>query len=341
MEQQKQVFNIPFDMYDFFGYLFPGIILIIYSLVFILITGLHENFISYNNILNTFSNLPWYIGFFVFLSRIIFVYVLGHAVGALGSIVFDRVLMSGMFGYPVITLLKLGNYKREYSEAIYRYLFFFYHLLVMLILLIRFNEKFYYISLFVVFIIVSLSILRIFIKWYKQFSDNEKIISIANNDIFKKIFLWVNNNILIPIEIVLKSLLRIDRSFPDDFIKQYNTIFKKSFNIDPKNIESENYWLSYFRAAAFNPHYASLIRTWLHLYGFSRNIATASYLTVTLSMIYVLLSPYHNTFALSVFIIITTIFGLLFFIRYWVLYHGYYTKSIIRAFVTSESTRSQ
>ena len=137
---RKANLNIPFDFYDFFGYIFPGIAFIIYLTIFcsygfpsISLSGLFEMF--------TIKQQPVISGIVVAIIGIVSIYVVGHTIATISSISADRVLVNGIAGYPVINLLELNKEQREYSEATYKYLFTLANLLLLVPLLFRESLK--------------------------------------------------------------------------------------------------------------------------------------------------------------------------------------------------------
>ena len=78
----------PFSLYDFLGYLFPGLltILIIFYMKSIIDTTEVEDFISFSKFMNTFTNgtnLQWWKSTMVL---IVLSYVLGHIIAQIGII---------------------------------------------------------------------------------------------------------------------------------------------------------------------------------------------------------------------------------------------------------------
>ena len=151
--------------------------------------------------------------------------------------------------------------------------------------------------------------------------------------IFGNLFLFPAAYIINPIISFFQKLLGIDKRFPIKFILRYKKLFREYYGMDPNAIAQENYWLAFFRVSSFSQPNASLIKTWLHLYGFSRNSSAAAYLILTVMVVCFYFYPSsYNTFArfeAGVLFIIAVILG----IRYWLLYSSYYTKNIIRAFI--------
>lgn len=339
MDRQKTSGYIPFDLYDIFGYLFPGVIAMVYVVLFVSI-ALPEGNESIKQVISFVGALPWFVALFVATTFVVVVYVVGFFIGTVGSIFFDRVLVEGIYGYPIVHLLGYERNRRDYSEATHRYIFLAINLIVIWPAVIAdyLWMKNGVIGLLVV--IVVLIAVRVVIKWFKVTFGPNTSSKISDHPVTRWIYLslskameWVEEN-------VLKALLGLDSQFPKEFKDRYSKLFKDSFGMNPENMLSENYWLSYFRATADNPQTTALLRSWLILQGFSRNLSAASYLTALGIVGAMVFYPTIHTPTLRIVLCGLVLVSWVFSIRYWVLYQNFHTKNVIRAFVASFDAQS-
>ena len=112
----------PFSLYDFLGYLFPGLltILIIFYMKSIIDTTEVEDFISFSKFMNTFTNgtnLQWWKSTMVL---IVLSYVLGHIIAYFSSVSIEY-FANKNFKYPSYYLL--NNENRKYKDYLKTYFF--------------------------------------------------------------------------------------------------------------------------------------------------------------------------------------------------------------------------
>jgi hypothetical protein len=329
---------VPFDLYDFFGYLFPGVTFSFGFLVFVHHT-LFDVFKFLDPLWEVYSKAPFLVSLFTIVVGIIIFYVMGHFIATFSHMIIDRVLVDGIVGYPVNHLLRLKKVTRGFSQSTYKYLFLVFNLFVSIPIFVSDYKTFKVMINILLIIGIILIIIRVFIMLYRANPWRRKkliINGIPQNKFFKFltfVYLSPATYFINPIIAFFQKLLGIDKRFPPNFIRRYKELFKEYYGIDPNTIAQENYWLSFFRVSSFSQPNTSLIKTWLHLYGFSRNSSAAAYLTLTVIAIcfYFYPSSFNNFGRLEVGIlyILASILG----IRYWLLYSSYYTKNIIRAFV--------
>jgi len=105
---------VPFDLYDFFGYLFPGILFSTNALIFLNEVDkdffnkyLKDIFIHSDSIALTFIASTSLI-----LAGIVILYTLGHFIATLSHVIIDRVLIDGIEGYPINFLLDIPHIPR-------------------------------------------------------------------------------------------------------------------------------------------------------------------------------------------------------------------------------------
>jgi len=331
--EQKSNFQIPFDFYDFFGYLFPGTIMSIYLLIFFSYAFPTMNL---SNLLTIFSidKEPIVSGLLKTFAIIVLIYVIGHFIATISSIIIDKILISGISGYPILFLLDLKKESRPFIAATYKYLFLFMNLTIVCSFF-AINPWIFVVLIFLILVLIGI---RIIIEISRQ--SNWKMLESVKRQNWIRYYIapmkWI--------DIVAKSANAAvggDRKFPAQFIEKYKEIFNKKYQLDCKNLGSENYWLSYFITVRNDPSSLALFRTWLHLYGFARNLSAASFImSFLITAIIIIYQPLYLKPA-RLQLSITYLIAWVFLARYWILYRSYYTKSIIRAFVAMNSVENK
>lgn len=334
MEKPRVQNYIPFDLYDFFGYLFPGLMVFIYVVLFEIFT-FPDSQSAFTKSVDFVRDLPWFLGLFLAVASILFIYVVGHFVGALSSIGFDRILMEGIYGYPVVSLLQLTRQRRQYSEATHRYLFLAFNVFLLSAIFVAKDSHFQYVSLILGSLAAALILFRLTIKWIRVTKRGLALLRLSENHVIRALFIQPSKMLEWFEEHVLKAMVGIDQPFPAEFRAKFIDLFKKTFHMDPEGLKSENYWMSYLYVVNQNPSSAGFLKTWLHLYGFARNISTATLLCLFGFAIVRLFSEdmlnAQNKMLFGGMIVISWVF----MARYWMLYQSYHTKNVLRAFVAS------
>jgi hypothetical protein len=328
---------VPFDLYDFFGYLFPGVLFVASVLFFYnnLSPGFYNHWFSYSS--NQYE-IPFVIGIALVVGAIVILYSLGHIIATLSHIIIDRVLIDGIEGYPINFLLKIPHTTREYSEASFKYLFACFNILLLLPAL-----PFQYSTIFVLIIVILFLILlligqRIIVMLVHNRANGHEIARRIGAKKSTRLLLVPSIYLFDPAIEFLRKLLGMDRRFSDRFIELYRELFSKRFN-GLVSIEegSDNYWLPAFDATSIDEIHDRTLHTWLHLYGFARNAAASLYLSSSLIICYLLFKKEAYTDLVPMQLGIQWVLAAFFGIRYWILYSHYYTKGVIRAFVEVET----
>lgn len=125
--------DIPFTLYDFFGYLLPGLTfgalsflsfdlpkMFGYTSDMLLGTKPTTPSLLLFAIIKLFDKSP----FFISVLAIVISYVLGHIISSLSSLLFERFIVRGLISYPADNMFQLRrrthpffrNYRRSYTE---------------------------------------------------------------------------------------------------------------------------------------------------------------------------------------------------------------------------------
>jgi len=357
-EEHKEIgLRVPLSTYDIFGYVIPGVTLLLFIILFEFwflhevsnISGIHTPLYTLIKItyLNVFSN-NWVLSIAYLLILLNFSYVIGHVVSSASSLLIDRILIYKGYGYPYETLLNIPSHEiRLYSSTFYKGLFFWtnIYLLSRYISFISL-ELFYFFNLLsniLGWIIVVFIILKLIIGPIRDKPKSKIYIFFLNGfgRYFRKPIQFVLTKLFpLPYDLLSNMISRFIKTrkiFDSEFIKNYKEFFKDNFKLDPDKSDTNNFWLSYCYVADKSQTLNGLIVNWLHLYSYSRNLSMAFYL----SFIYCLFSL-HTQLPLSNFseykflkiipFLIFTIFMVM-LIRYFYLYYSYYSKFIFRSFL--------
>ncbi len=324
---------VPFGLYDFYGYLFPGIFIFISSIIFFKYSFIDQ--LICNTIWSTCRENGVLMVVLLGSFAIVLLYILGHVVSTLSSIIYG-IINDGITGYPYITLLKIPTVIREYSRASHGYSLFILNMFILLPLFITDQNKIKIVAIWATIIIIILFIFRFIIAIFET-NEQSKIIlkKIANNKLVR--FSLLPYKIIEIYITMLKKLISVDRTFSDNFIKRYKIKFKNDFSLISDEVGSDNFWLPYHKVNNSAPENVALIRNWLHLYGFSRNISTAAYIVCFFMVIILTFGNKVNYDAFRIQLFSTYIVAWLLGLGYWRIFHTYYTKFIIRTYVCMDS----
>jgi hypothetical protein len=328
---------IPFSLYDFFGYIFPGIFLFL-SLVLMLYeidSPIRENLANW--ISSTFNDQQFLFVFFTIVFFFVIVYAAGHVIATLSHLFIDRVLISGTTGYPILFLFDIPNDNAEkyFFVITYKLLFISVELILItfgfLTIFSSYNVL-YYLLYAIISLGFFLGLYRIFsaICYHYHQALYEKLKYLAS-----PLSGWLEK-MLNPIFELLHKLTQTNKKFPKQFIQNYKNNFEKDFGLKADESNTENYWLPFFKTTTHSPYHAYLINNWLLLYGFSRNMAAACFLICSIMFVsfpssFSFLSV-NSKHAFQAQFWITLGLGNIFLLRYYVLYFVYFTKSIVRAY---------
>lgn len=330
---------VPFDLYDFFGYLFPGILFSISIVVFYIQLDL-TIITKTTNYLSSSGDINFILGLALVIGSIVVLYTLGHFIATLSHIIIDRVLLDGIEGYPVNFLLKISKPTRPFSASTFKYIFALYNSLIILPIFIQEFQLYKCISYSLLILLGLLILQRVIIMYIRHITNNPEFTREFGNKKIFLIFLLPSKYIIDPIIEFVRRLLGLDREFPDPFIKLYENLFTNRFGgLKFKEVDTENYWLPVFSVKTQNEVHDRTLHTWLHLYGYARNASAAFYLSSTLIIIHILHNPTAYNPGIRIHIGILWFLSAFMGIRYWILYSHYYTKGVIRAFVEHETNQ--
>ncbi len=348
----------PFSSYDFFGYLMPGLIFSL-SLYGWLLYAKFEfvSKIHYSRVIG----LKLGDSIIVFFIAIVICYFLGHLIGAVSHILYDRMLIRNCIGYPFHYLLETGHPPKASTRILYLNAI----IVLMLLLIIPGCFEMYYsfwnsdfflshfsesaksipaqewgafwarIAFFVLFIIL---IVLLDIRMYSMKNEYRHIHQRKDQASQKpdgKIASFVKENFFVPIRQFTATDSFLNKKICEDFHKK----MKSEYGISSKSENSDVFWLASMSLLKKNK-IDSRLTNWLNLYGCLRNYSCAF---LILAVIIVSNHWYHVLWLNEItglkgsrILLASLIISFILFLRYWVIYYSYYSKYIIRAYACSQ-----
>ncbi len=343
--------SIPFTAYDVFGYLMPGVALCGGTVLTDWIryrTGAVQflpAYLSAKSFIDGLSNTNVLVGLVYLFSATVMIYLFGHLVSAVSSLVIDRVLMNKAYAYPYERFLSMDDHFSSMTpnRMYYRGLFFWVNVLLLLVYARR-NLCVMLLSRLctqgATFLIVAASTIAIFTigtrllgsTWYHGVQDGASR---------KWLRTWLQRVWAGPHDLpasVIASYLGTRASFGGPFVDKFQGEFKKAFGFDVSEAGKNAFWLPYAYITLKSDQHSSMLRTWLHLYGFARNLSTALYLCYLYSLVSLFHMARHGatqTGLHGTVVLVPLLFLSLAFImwfRYFYLYSSYFSKFTFRSF---------
>lgn len=287
---------------------------------------------------------------------LVIAYSLGHLVATFSHVVVDRLLVSGILGYPIYRLLNLKQpydhmqLKRSTSVYILVVLFFIlvppvFHFFAGTNLALDArncpdpfticNPTYYlWLSAFIAGLMLIkgahafMAVEPYYFEARKQLKSSIVVHCIT-------LYTFLARFIFFPLLHVVETMLGTERRLPKEVITKFGAAFTARFGIDYKSAGTENYWLTFFRTNIDDPNATRLIFNWLHIYGFARNMGASCFMV----LVYILYRFHmweEGDFKMLLVLYTLNFFLMVFFVaRYWMIYSTYFSKSILRAFYVS------
>ncbi len=355
--------KLPFDLYDFFGYLCPGALLVVTALVLL------QSFVDYGEVLASFScpvqqqcwHNQWWAGLLILFLSFVLLYVAGHVVAALSATLIDRVFMKEIVGYPYARLLNLlsGSEHRSFTRPLDVYLLLSAHAacaagiaLVPLSpsgncpaswtssVLIAILHSAFIASLYAFGVLVLLRLTTKFLRGvFDALRSQRAWLDKATTRVLK---VWAAP--AQPLARGAEAFLEMFgvQPFGLEIADKFRAKFHEQFGLESGTAMTENFWQPYISVTRNDPSLRATLQHFLHLYGFARNISMACFISSAMVLgRYYCYSNHAATPALDSFPFFTValvfyVLGWVMFGRYYYLYAGYYTKMMIRAFISQQ-----
>lgn len=345
--------KIPITGYDLLGYLIPGSFMI--ALIFVFECVAKQNYKTYGIVTPVFdaiiSLFKYKTNGFLSIALMFFViyiiiYMTGHAVASVSSILADHWLISKGHGYPYETLLGLkdpNDSDRIITQGFYLGGLFWINVYIALkfFSFSRGSSNLFYIPRIIFIYLVLSGILKII--YHQRIFIPEKI----KGSRFGKIIAYFLRNIhpgpYLLIQNLLIKMFNTKVRFNEDFIIEYRNKFFQRFNLDYKKAGTNNFWFSYIYVISNCSESAPLITNWLHLYAFARNVSISFYLALFYMLIdfKIQRTVFLNKPSIETYLLALVFLGLaiIFLSRYIYLYFSYFSKFTFRAFCAHQETK--
>jgi hypothetical protein len=287
------------------------------------------------------------------LTGLMLLYVVGHVISAVSSLVLDRILVTRVFGYPYQSLL-FPDWPRTFDTASAQFwmcIFFW----VNAYLGVR-SAEWLLPNRWLGHLANPLGwALVILILWKIIWRRAQLAFLKHNGRTSARIENWC---LMIPFRVLamparlaaqlLSDTINPRRHFDDGFIDLFRRRYESTFDlrlppkkpIDPRFLEraTNTYWLPYCFVATRCPTLGDHLQSWLRLYSFSRNISAAFF--VAFAYVTSIVAWYHPPLEgartmIRLFPLCLLALALVMLVRYYYLYFGYYSKFLFRAFTYS------
>lgn len=346
--------RLPFDLYDFFGYLFPGAFLGFGCYVLLKLNN--STLLAPSQLLTRFNEfsgeLSFGIGLFLLFILLVTLYLLGHVVGSLGSLILEKYLVKNIMGYPSDYYLGIRDSKTTtLSQVFYKWIFVC-SLGVLTLGILAVNNQFWLPSFKVILLWVAvLFMVRIAILVVREWLILPK--KERYGEEAPTYLRWVALRTKVTDILQFPTYLLIDlparvlfastgvlSSFDSEFTKLFFGKFKRDFSIEFDKAGTNGFWLCYVHVVKNIPSSVPVIRNFLHMYSFARNISAACFFLIVfqLFLTFMMETNYQESNRVYVFGLNSTflLVGVLMLLRYFYIYSSYYTKYLFRAYMVSD-----
>ncbi len=330
------------DMYDVFGYLVPGFLVV--SSIALSVGYWHS--IDLKQIFYLIKDLR--AGQFVSLLilGLVFSYIVGHVVATISEIVYDRIFVEKIFGYPYESLFRKKDTKKRIfliKKNFYRSILsiiYFCSLVIIFNPVIDIPKEEIYSTVFVLsFAFVFLLLLKWIENWVERKEKYGFKILKENTAISRllSIMMWLFSCVFfllsIPfqlLESIIRNFLGLDRQFPEKVIDKFKERFYDSMGLEFSfKLGTDIYWMTYWYVTEHSPYIRDRLYKFLSLYGLARNSSVALYLSAIIMSIpsYFGETGIHSIILCAFFLFLSFVMS----IRYYYLYYNYYSKSLYRS----------
>lgn len=351
MESVKSNFSLPFNSYDFFGYILPGTLFSL-GLAFIF-----YDYVDYNACLASLKNVGTVFAILISLGILAILYFVGQFIGCISHILYDRLMVRNIIGYPFQYILGLKPRPDDSVRITYLILvvcFFVTLLSPELYELLNRFQCFKQHSNWIICVILSsvffilffsaffLRIWLVISRMRRMNNLDEYIRDADENSIEEDSFM---QNICAKLARVawyiffpLRKLTSTDTKINPVLRKQFLDKMRKKYGVNLEtshSYTSDAYWMTYISILKSDVRHDVKIGNWLNLYGCLRNYSCAFLVLASIAAFkqWCYMAEGTPFVPYSKFVVIALFLSLVLFVRYWIIYFSYYTKYIIRAFV--------
>lgn len=339
---QKLTWQLPFDLYDFFGYLFPGVMFICALIILfppeVLESALTSDWLTHPLLA---KEAPWWVGVLVLFGATAFLYSIGHVISSFGAVILDRLLFRGIIGHPAYEIFQLNTPIPASVRVCYEFLFagasfWLFHAASGGAL----DRSWVNIIVALCLVPVLLRILDTWVTTIKK-APGFELPSIPPSGIYERLMhphIMLARVVLDPLAKLFLRAARMDEKIPDSMIL---AIKKKLVSLRPQldlsSAGQDAFWIAYNYVAQNSEVHRRAIHNFLHLFSFSRNLAAALMIPVVIAIAdsvtnKLLFTQFNHPVAVG--LILGAWIAMW---RYYYLFAKYYTEYTLRAFLTTEA----
>lgn len=321
------------DLYDTFGYLVPGAILVFFSMLSILAwhnVGIDQALTFISNVSAT-----------LYITSIIFLltasYIGGHLIASIAEIIFDRIFVGKIFEYPYINLFFEKNRSKNKANFYRAFITLVYVECIAVSLIPYTNYNFipYLASL-----IPSFTIIFLLLRWLQKIGIKHKnaikpaflTSSLRTISHVLNIFAFILSRPFALLENFLNKLLGFDSAFPEKIKENFRDKFSEDFGeLDKDEMRSEIYWLPYWKVTEESEHMRERLNKFLSLYGMMRNSSVSLFVSAMILSLpgFFYKVDYHLPYIGTALLVLSVVLS----IRYYYIYYHYYSKSVFRTYL--------
>lgn len=337
----------PFSLYDFMGYIIPGIIFLSFMALSYLSIGDESDMYHflrthlYPKLITPKTSSFVYdigmIGFLTFFGLSAF-YIMGHFIATLSHLTIDRVIVYSLLKYPILTNFDLVEKEdRDYPVMLFNLTLLLIVVGIFALLAVNYvkNQNVlveHAIKLF--YLLIASSAVRVILpvligllpRKDKRMSMNPEWRLFK---LLERIYRLLEGVTISP----MLSALFMNKRFDDGFKTRVIERFKEVFGLDPIKEKTNVYWLMHYYVIRRSSKLEAYQTNWHRLYGLCRNVSFACFMIVVLQIY--LCTKYSNVLCSApgpqISILCITL-STVFLFRYLVLYSNYYTKNLVRSF---------
>lgn len=351
MESMKTNFSLPFNAYDFFGYILPGS-LFSFGILYLLKDKIpfDEQQIEILTRMSAFSAILLLLGLLAIL------YFVGQVIGCVSHLLYDRLFVRNVIGYPFQYILDLKP--RPDDSVRITYLLFVILGIQFLITPLLCEELYRFdflknnggwtfcaiwmTSFGLLFLLSFIFRVILVISRMRRMDNREHFVKKSEENSIEndghmvslcKILTRVAWYIFYPV----RKLTSTDTKVHQEIRRMFMDQMKRQTGLDLKSqteYTSDAYWLAYISLVKHVPRHDAKINNWLNLYGCLRNYSCVFLILSFIMSVRQWICIYRGEFFLpdTINLIVAILLCLVLFVRYWIIYFSYYTKYIIRAY---------
>jgi hypothetical protein len=361
-DARKQI-SVPFNTYDFFGYIYPsaavgaGVFAVDYIVKQALAgqapiaakTPFSDAAFTAVDYISKIKSVPTETA--IVLMCVFMAYVMGHMIAAFSSFLAERLFLANVYGWPYRRLL-FADRSTVYSARSAFYIAIYslpvYALVLYPVALFWPETQWHTVTELLIVLTLVLLAGKLALSACASLWRRWREAKGRPNPEMPVLLVWLHRNVnsfcypfAAPYLIVVYGLSRAMRTYPgfsEDFKARVKAKFREKLGFEAEEGDTNVYWLTYCIVAK-EPTYKPYLENWFLLYSFARNICAALYVV----LFYSVFSLYLNKDILpraegtwGCLLLATPVsihfLSVIMLARYYYLYGNYYTKFLYRAF---------